>query len=65
MCGVVFDDTCDSGDDDMKEIVVYMENELVEKKCKNVLMKVPKCWKLVIEETLGWPHFVKLANDME
>lgn len=49
----------------MKEIVVYMENEWVEKKCRNVLMKVPKCWKLVVEGTLGWPHFVKLANDME
>ena len=31
---------CDGGDDDMKEIVVYMENEWVEKKCRNVLMKV-------------------------
>ena len=45
--------SCDGGDDDMKEIVVYIENEWVEKKCKNVLMKVPKCWKIVVEGTLG------------
>ena len=37
----------------MKEIVVYMENEWVEKKCRNVLMKVPKCWKIVVEEHWG------------
>lgn len=48
----------------MREIVVYFETELVRELVQPLLGKVPKCWTITVIDDVGWPDFVKLANDM-